>query len=323
VTTNQDTDREAKGLEGELDLVDLITAVGERIHREGRDYWWFKAHINDAFEQCGLRIQPDHFYAPLPSLKRVENYDWNLRKFPLEKLNFNKEYWIDILQYIGSGAAEDLASKSFKALGLDQFPWDNQLYTGLDALVLYALVRKLKPRRVIEIGSGYSTHVTLAALKENACGSLTCIEPYPTDILKSVSDEISIEVKEIQDVETDIFCSLTPNDIVFVDSSHVSAFQSDVNFEILELFPLIPKGVVVHVHDIFFPYEYPRGWIEERRWYWNEQYMLYAFLLQNPCWEIIFPSHYTLNCGIDRLVQMPADVPSPLTGSSCWLLRTG
>jgi len=98
----------------------------------------------------------------------------------------------------------------------------------------------------------------------------------------------------VQTAPREAFSSLTSGDILFIDSSHVSCLGSDVNFEIFEILPNLPKGVVVHLHDIFLPFEYPREWVVERRWYWNEQYLLYAFLRMNDAFEVLMPNRYMI-----------------------------
>ena len=302
-------------------LTDQIKRVSDSIQRRGREHWWIKPEINDAFEQRGLRIQPDHFHSPLPSLDVIKGFDWSKEVFPLDRLNFNRGMWKELLRDIRTYTPE-LLSCSFPELGLERFPWDNVMYRGLDALALYAFVRRFKPQRIIEIGSGYSTHIALAALTENGTGSMTCVEPYPSPTLEKLGNRVAIEVALAQSIDLSRFERLEPNDIVFIDSSHVAAFQSDVNFEIFEIFPLLPAGVLVHVHDIFFPYEYPREWVLERRWYWNEQYLLYAFLLENPRYEVIFPTVYSLRKAEDEVRRnLPTGAPSSLDSAAIWLRR--
>ncbi|MFZ1085833.1 MAG: class I SAM-dependent methyltransferase [Terracidiphilus sp.] len=172
-------------------------------------------------------------------------------------------------------------------------------YTELDALVLYMQIRETKPRRYLEVGCGVSTYyTTLAAARNSKEGhslAMQCIEPYPFDRLKSLTS-IDIVQSEVQDVEVELFTQLSENDILFIDSSHVLNIDGDIPFLFLEVLPRLRKGVLIHVHDISFPYNIPypaEYWVLGRHerapyWpmYWNEAMVLQAFLAFNSAFEI-------------------------------------
>lgn len=125
----------------------------------------------------------------------------------------------------------------------------------------------------------------------------------------------------MQQAPREAFQSLGQNDILFIDSSHVSALGSDVDLELLQLLPAVGEGTLVHVHDIFFPYDYPQLFVDERRWYWNEQYMLYAFLLFNPAFEVIFPVQYLLTQRWEQVATMAEPFAHPLSSGTFWMRR--
>jgi hypothetical protein len=175
----------------------------------------------------------------------------------------------------------------------------NGVYMAVDAHVYYAFIRHFKPRRIIEIGSGQSTRVAVAALQANAAdgtpGELTCVEPFPGDGLKGLVavGKVRLVESRVQDLGTAFFATLQPGDMLFIDSTHVLREGSDVQFEYLELLPALPPNVFVHVHDISLPRRYPRCYVEQGI-FWNEQYLLQAFLAYNSRFEVLWAGNYLL-----------------------------
>jgi len=177
--------------------------------------------------------------------------------------------------------------------GVSGYNVKNSGFHPLDAAVLYGMIRSERPRRIIEIGSGMSTVAMLAAIKDGETKTeLICIEPYLPEYLKARRAEISeIVEKPLQEVPLSKFSELEPGDILFIDSTHVVRFESDVVYEILEILPRLKPGVIIHVHDIFFPNDYPAIWLKQHRFFWAEQYMLQAFLSMNSDFTIEIPLH--------------------------------
>jgi hypothetical protein len=163
-----------------------------------------------------------------------------------------------------------------------------------DAEILYAMVRWSKPTRIIELGAGNSTIVMARAATANAReGSpvrLRSYDPYPADRLLGLRD-VQVIATGATDVPLDLFRELDRGDVLFVDSTHTVKLGSDVNFVILDVLPVLRPGVIVHFHDIFLPWEYPRHWAETEDRFWTEQYLLYAFLAFNPRYEVLLPCH--------------------------------
>jgi hypothetical protein len=166
-----------------------------------------------------------------------------------------------------------------------RFDFHNPFFQGFDAAVYYSLVRDLKPRRVIEVGGGFSTRIVALALLANAAeghpGALTVIEPYPAPRLLDAGVEMELIGLPVEKVDLALFQGLQANDILFVDSSHVLRTGGDVVHEFLEIYPRLASGVWLHLHDIFLPFDYPPDWLLGLRRAFNEQYMLEAFLAFN------------------------------------------
>ncbi len=303
-------------------LARLIAEVCEAVSGRGREYWWLTAEVSNTFERHGYHLLPRHFYSPVPDPDTIARHRWDAESFPLSRLRFDEAETMRLCRVLVDHAREiePLPWAADPARG--GYHWDNVFFTGLDAVALYGLVRELKPQRIVEIGSGYSTHLSVRAVRANGHGRITCIEPYPTAAVLELRSEIDLLETTVQQSPRELFRSLGNNDILFIDSSHVSALGSDVNFEVLEILPALGEGTVVHVHDIFFPYDYPRLFVDERRWYWNEQYMLYAFLLFNTAFDVLFPVQYLLSRHWPDVMKMAEPFAHPLrSGTSFWMTR--
>lgn len=165
----------------------------------------------------------------------------------------------------------------------------------LDAEFLYAALRHFKPKAMIEVGSGWSSLIAAEVNRTHLKSSMSfsCIEPYPRQFLIDGVDGITQLVRErVEDVELRFFDQLNDGDVLFIDSSHVSKVGSDVNYLFFEVLPRLRPGVMVHIHDIFLPDEYPKVWVIDQGRNWNEQYLLRAFLQFNRSWEVMWTSHF-------------------------------
>lgn len=172
----------------------------------------------------------------------------------------------------------------------------NHAFETVDAEIYYSMLRLHQPRRIIEIGSGWSTLLSFEALRRNAAegrpAKITAIEPYPYDYLREAvaanPDLVELWETPLQKVPLATFQELGEGDFLFIDSSHVLKIGSDVQYEFLEILPRLPSGVIVHVHDIFLPIEYPRSWVVDEHRFWNEQYLLQAYLVDNARVEVLW-----------------------------------
>jgi hypothetical protein len=266
----------------------------------------------DLSDRWGYHIRPIHYYEPLPDFRSITAEHINRRRtYP--GIDFK---WDEQLKLVNN-----LAGYSNELLSL-QFDFDNGFFSGFDAAVYYSLIRHLQPQRIVEIGGGYSTQIAQKALTRNGTGKLTCIEPYPEERLNGAKLDIELITKRVEEIDLDFFSQLEANDILFIDSSHTVKFGSDVCFEFLEILPSVKPGVWIHVHDIFFPHDYPAEWLITRRQAWNEQYLLEAFLSFNSHFAIQLANYWICLNHLDEAAHLwPRALSSNYGACSFWMKR--
>ena len=262
----------------------------------------------DLSDRWGYHIRPIHYYEPIPDFRSITTEQIK-RKRAFPAIDLRWEAQLALLN--------ELAAYRDELAQLD-FDFNNSFFDGFDASVYYSLIRHLKPQRIIEIGGGYSTRIAAKALSANQKGSLTCIEPYPEERLTGADLKIELIKKPVEEIDVDFFSCLDANDILFIDSSHTVKFGSDVCYEFLEILPRLAPGVWIHVHDIFFPHDYPAEWLINRRLALNEQYLLEAFLAFNRDFDVALANYWL---SIDYLSSMKAIGPGK-SGSSFWFFRS-
>jgi len=251
------------------------------------------------FMKLGVLPVVDHYYQPLVNPKKhlskslrqdriLPGIDWNVEEqlSILEQFNYNNEL-IPIPQ---------------NKTGILEFYYNNDSFLGGDAEYLYNIIRLKKPKKIFEIGCGYSSLLIEKALGQNKkididyCYKHVCIEPYEMPWLEQLN--ITVVRKKVEELDPTFFSELQAEDILFIDSSHVIRPQGDVLCEFLELLPTLNSGVIVHVHDIFSPKDYLDKWVFDHK-LWNEQYLLEAFLTGNTQYKIIgalnFLKHHYFN----------------------------
>ena len=242
-------------------------------------------------DRAGFHIRRAGFWEPLPdftalALRDFENPRWG------HGLDWRDEAQASLLGRIAVRTPEIDTLESEAA----PFLFDNGFYGGADAAALYLLLREIKPRRLVEVGSGYSTLVAQAAFRRNAREGVppaehVCIEPFPNKRTAGILGGVRFVRVAAEDAPEELFLRLEAGDILFVDSSHTVRIFGDVTRLFLDILPRLPEGVWVHVHDVFLPWDYPREWVVGRRYVWTEQYLLEAFLSGNPGWEIALALH--------------------------------
>ncbi len=281
-----------------------------------------------AADQNRLFVPPGHFYSPIPSLDEVRRYEsWIFGEIPTHfaGIDLGEEKQLALLKTFQSYFLH-IPFQDQKVENL-RYSFSNSSYTYSDAVFLYCMMLHMKPRRIVEVGSGYSSCVILDTneLHFDNKISTTFIEPHPELLLSMIKEQdknrIQLIALPLQDVELDEFSSLVENDILFIDSTHVSKVGSDVNYLFFEILPSLNRGVLIHFHDIFYPFEYPKGWILENR-AWNELYMLRAFLQYNQHFEIVFFNTFLEQIYRERFEkEMPQFLINP--GGSIWLRKIG
>lgn len=268
-----------------------------------------------------------HFYSPIfdkEEVRRNESRLWPEHPV-VHGIDFNDDAHRDFLssvfpKHIGGYDYPDALEVTE---GLTRYFNTNPQFGGLDSRALFVMLCAMRPKRVIEVGSGYSS-LLMADVNRRFLGGaaeITCIEPYPPAFLKKGIDGISrlIETK-VQDIGPEQFSRLEAGDILFIDSSHVSKIGSDVNFLYFEVLPTLQPGVRVHVHDILLPHEYPKHWVLGEGRNWNEQYVMRALLMYSTRFRVFFSSTYAYT-KFAALVETALALPpgAAYGGTSIWI----
>lgn len=208
----------------------------------------------------------------------------------------------------------------------DGFFWGNGMYGPVESEILHAVVRRYKPKRVVEIGSGFTTLIIAAACRKNARegrgGRYVAFDPFPRQFVKKeIGGMDSLDAVGATEVPRSEFEALADGDILFIDSTHTVKSGGDVNRLLLEVLPTLTPGVLVHVHDVFLPYEYPRSFFENQC-YWQEQYLLQALLAENPNFEVLFPASAIARERPDLITALMPQHESAFGPGAFWIRRT-
>lgn len=273
-----------------------------------------------------LYAPPGHFYSPLPNLKAVREAS----RDPLDAaaqtpgIDLRDVEQLALLEKFASFYAE--LPFTGQPTHDSRYYYENPFFGYGDAIVLYSMIRHYKPRRIVEVGSGFSSAVMLDTVERffDEPANITFVEPYPArldSVLKPVDrTHCTVVAAPVQDVDARLFTQLSAGDFLFVDSSHVAKVGSDVNHLLFDVLPSLQPGVVVHFHDVYWPFDYPKPWILAGR-AWNEAYALRAFLQYNSAFQILYFNAYIAARHRERLVQtLPLCMNDP--GASLWLTRT-
>jgi len=236
-------------------------------------------------DSLGYHVRPIHYYEPLPDFRTIHP-EAATRRRASSAINFDLERQQELIARLAMQYHDELAELVHRG----DCNFDNTYFAGLDACVYYALLRDVRPRHVIEIGAGFSTRIADAALTRNredgGDAELICIEPFPEPRLTDAMPRAVLIQRPVETVPLEQFDVLQENDVLFIDSRHTVKFDGDVCREILEILPRLRRGVWIHVHDIFFPQDYPATWLVDRRLAFAEQYLLEAFLAFNREFEV-------------------------------------
>jgi hypothetical protein len=286
------------------------------------------------YQKLGVNILPTGFEVPVPSLGELEHHDWGKKSalpglvFPEKKqlrlmADFAKAYFREFRRFpqVVSGESES-------------YYIQNPAFGPVDAWMYYSMIRRFKPKRIFEIGAGFSTFLAAQAVlqneKEGKKAKLGAVDPFPGQALRSGFPGFHRLIRgEAQKVPLGLFTSLGKNDILFIDSSHVLRTGSDLSYVLLEILPRLSRGVLAHFHDIFLPFEYPRKLVTKDLKFYNEQYFLQAFLAFNPAFEVLWAGQFMLKKHFKKMEKLfePFWRPDvrrkaiPWTSVSFWIRR--
>jgi Methyltransferase domain len=280
--------------------------------------------LRAAAAKAGFDVLLRTFYSPVPHLDEIPRHTFD-RVSELPGVDWDLDAQVRLVdERLGKHLSEFARSSTARA-GPHAYSSENPSFSLLDATLGYAMIRWLRPRRVVELGSGHSTLVTAeAGLRNKAEGhpfELEVYDPFPSVVRDDLPGLRALHRTPAQEVPLSAFSELDERDVLFVDTTHTVKVGSEVNYLILEVLPRLRSGVVVHFHDIFLPFEYPRRWVEDLGLYWNEQYLLQAFLAHNASWAVLVAAQAlrrTRRLELERI--LPRDAMQHDAGSF-WIRR--
>ena len=286
-----------------------------------------RTRVQTAWQEVpGIWQPPGHFYSPIPSTSHLKMDEEEIFASPpgIRGVDLNEKVQLNLLQQFAT-YYRDQPFTAQPTQGRRYF-FENPNYSYSDAIVLYCMIRHLRPKRIVEVGSGYSSCVMLDTNELSFGNSIACtfIDPYPQllrDLIQE-SDNTRIRIlgKQVQHTDDAVFRDLEASDILFIDSSHLAKTGSDVNYLVFKILPLLSEGVYIHFHDVFYPFEYPKEWVYEGR-AWNEVYLLRAFMQYNRAFEIHFFTSFLIEKHRDMFESlMPLCLKCP--GANLWLKKT-
>jgi predicted O-methyltransferase YrrM len=262
---------------------------------------------------------PGHYYSALPALGDVAA-DVSQRPLPVAGLHVD----LEAMRLLIEGIEANTPVLRRVLASARHYQYDNEFFSGLDAIVLVHLLAIQRPQRIIEIGGGHSTALMLDAIDTLALDiRVTSIEPYPDRIAAlAMHERMTLRKERVETLDPATFESLQAGDILFIDSSHVVKSGSDVLYLLFDVLPRLPAGVLIHFHDIYIPDDYPIELRQDRR-AWNESYFLQGFLMYNRDFAIAFGSHLAMRNFEPVLKKLAANIGMPrIGGGSFWIKRS-
>ena len=283
-----------------------------------------KNGVNAVLNSAGLQISTT--VADRREQKRLEKLlkrgHWNTAPFS-EGILLCPERHLAFLKSVCEPYRSELAALPVANLGVEDFFRNNEWFESVDADVLYGIVRHFAPAQMIEVGSGYSSRLAARAIRDGHLQTkLVCVDPCPRVEIRHCADEfVQSPVEELP--ASELPDRLKPGDVLFIDSSHLIMTGGDVVYLYLQVLPRLRPGVLIHAHDIFLPFEYPQEVVLGERWGWAEQYLVYALLLGNRNFELLWPSCYmwqTHREKVREIIPVEKIFPPP---SSLWMRKMG
>lgn len=246
--------------------------------------------LRKVLQEHGTTITRADFYGELPLISEIERSFAESTNLVLDDVFGENEFLLELLTELTAYSIE--FDPPEKSPSRNEFAWDHGPFSYSDAMAYYSMIRKHKPRTIVELGCGSSTLVAAKALERNGGGQLIAIEPFPSDFLREIKtiDLLTIPAQKL-DLQT-LEMHLGDGDFLFIDTTHAVRHNSDVLHIYLRLLPYIRKNIIVHVHDIYLPGPLPIHMMRDQQIHWNEQYLLYAYLLRNPSVKVLYGSAY-------------------------------
>ena len=302
-----------------------MNRLSEEFFQIAKQLLWDSPKVRRRIQARGVNIIPSNFYSNIPSVDEIEssfeyrsNDDvYNAGIFDPQKI---RQFVVGTLSSYSHEFCPPLEGNKENPSG---YFWKAPAFSYADAMAYYCILRHFKPMNVLEVGSGFSTLIADAALKRNGRGQLTLVEPYPKGFLKGLDTVGCIIESFAQDIPVPEFVRLVERSgIWFIDSTHTVKIGSDCLYLYLKIMPEIATEVIVHTHDVSLPFGMPKHWALDKQIYWTEQYLLYAYMLDNPKVEVLFGSTY-VNKRMPDVMRTLMDGKFPGGGGSLWYRLNG
>jgi len=282
----------------------------------------------DLCYEAGALPLPVHFYSPVPDLADLDRREVWTRRSPLRGIDMRLEGQKALLREMAGAFARECTWEEHPGPDPTRFHWRNGSFSFQCASQLLYFIRHFQPRRVIEIGSGMSSRVIAQALRANeAATGRRCdyqiVDPFPAFEPEALPPLSRLHRQRVEELDPSFFEGLGENDLLFIDSGHTVRIGGDVNFLFLDVLPILAPGVLVHVHDIGLPFEYPRVYYTNPafRMLWTEAYLLQAFLMFNGAWEVLASVAYLTAQAPEVLDEVFPGNPSDVGSGSFWMRR--
>jgi hypothetical protein len=298
------------------EVAHLIAPLVRRVITSGR-----QSELFAAWEKHEVHVTPVQLCDPIPDLRTLRPELWE-KESDVAGIDLNVANQLDLLSKIFPQFQTEFEQIPRAATNNPQeFHFNNGQFDGTDALVFFCMIRHFRPQLIMQTGNEFALRLAAQVAAKNGTGRVICLESEPSELLqKPLPRMCQLITQPLQETPWTQFDELAANDILFIDSSHVSKIGSDVNYLFLEVLPRLRPGVIVHVNGIYLPWEYPKRWIDQNLWFWNEQYLLQAFLQFNSDYEVLLANNY-LGQKYNALMRTVFPQSPWWGGSSFWMRR--
>lgn len=300
----------------------LLDRLSRTTSRLGLARWMRRGYLlaRRQLSRVGFELVLSTYDSPIPDVRQIDPAFFE-RPDPMRGIDFNTVRQVEFLEQELAVYCREFDPPRSPEAGPDRFYLCNGTYESVDAELLYAFVRRFRPARIVELGSGYSTLIIREALQRGdpppADPVLRTYDPYRSALLPA---DAAVVPERAQDVPEEVFRELGSGDLLFVDTSHTVKVGGDVNRIVLDVLPLLGSGVIVHFHDIFLPYPYSSGHLEHAH-FWSEQYLLQAFLSGNADWEVLIGGYAVARAHPNRLAAAVPSFAPGVSPGAFWIRR--
>ena len=280
-----------------------------------------------AGRRLGFDVVRADYYSPVPDLAALPAGTWT-DAAPMPGVDLRIDASLHFLQRELAPFIAEYAPPDDPPGTAHGYHRSNSMYGVVDGEVLYAMIRHLKPERITEIGAGWSTRVIRDAAAVNARDGRPVrrhriFDPSPGEVAARMGDEADLVALPAEAIPGEVFAELAAGDVLFVDTTHTVKAGGDVVRLLLEVLPALAEGVVIHVHDFFRPFEYPRFLLADHGVVWQEHYLLQAFLAFNDRFEVLIANHALGRLRRDAVAAVIPGLPATSPGSALWLRVRG